>query len=114
MTKKPECLSNYDDYNDLLEAHRARRVELGVIRRANIVGPSAVLDLLPVCAFKIKDWRCSRSPVSKSKTVAAIAKLGYSHEYQFDAAHGRRYRLMVFEPADRAAILSYGCVRGEE
>lgn len=101
------------EYEDILESHYRRRLALGVERRGNVVGPRFALDKLPARAFKVADWRDGRAPSTKEDTLNAITNAGLRYEIQYDAAHGFRYRLMVYAPQDRAAVVSFGTVNAE-
>lgn len=100
-------------YDDIIQAHYERRKALGVERRGNVIGPRNALDKLPKRAFDVRDWQQYRSPRTQEATFGAIAREGLRYEMQFDAAHGRRYRLMVFAQEDRAAVLTFGTVNAE-
>lgn len=101
-------------YEEIMQAHHARRVVLNVERRGNVVAPRAILDALPRAAFKVRDWRGGRSPKTVDATLKVAIELGAACEVQYDAAHGRRYRLLVFMPADRSAIIGFGTRPGED
>lgn len=99
---------------DIYRAHHARRVALKVEKRGNVIGPAALLDLLPKAAFKIRDWRDGTAPKTKEAAFRAIVAANAYAEVQFDAAHGRRYYVCVFAKDDRAAVVTFGTWPSDE
>lgn len=98
---------------DIYKSHYERRVALKVERRGNVIGPKDILDALPPSAFKVRDWRDGTAPKTKVATYKAIIAADAYQEAQYDASHGRRYRLMVFRRDDRAAVVSFGTWPGD-
>lgn len=103
-----------ESYEEIMEKHAERRRELNVIRRGQIVGPAEFVQYLAPMFTKIKCFRSGSAPKTQRKLLELIAARGYQWEVQFDAAHGRRYRLMIFRPADRNAVICFGTYPGED
>ena len=67
-----------------------------IIRRGLITGPAALLDILPVAAFKVTSWDNSHSPKTQQRVWDRCHAVGARAESIFDAAHGHRYMLFVY------------------
>lgn len=67
-----------------------------IIHRGLITGPSELLDVLPVTAFKVTSWDNSHSLKTQMRVWELLHAVGAQPESIFDAAHGHRYMLFVY------------------
>lgn len=72
---------------------------MAIIRVGNVVADKSVFGKLPTRATKVSSWDSASSPITYAETYRVIEELGLIGQRLFDAAHGFRFILLVYETA---------------
>jgi len=71
----------------------------------------AVSDILGI-GESVRDWRDARSPKTKARFYDKLAEIGWASETIWDAAHGRRYIVVVYPRNPDARRCALGVAHG--
>jgi hypothetical protein len=74
---------------------------MSITRVGNILALPEVLATLPSNALRVKSWDNTHSPITQQVVANTLRANGLTFERVFDASHGRRYLLFVYESMEQ-------------